>query len=69
VLTFEIEANAYLKRMVRMLVGTLLRVGYGKITPEEFRTILQNADRNFAGPAAEAQGLCLKAVYYTEEEE
>ena len=66
VLTFDIVANAYLKRMVRMLVGTLHRVGYGAMTPDQFRTTLQTADRNSAGPAAAAQGLCLKEVFYAE---
>jgi tRNA pseudouridine38-40 synthase len=64
VLTFDIEANAFLNRMVRMIVGTLLRVGYNRITPQQFYAILQKADRDSAGPAAAAQGLCLMAVHY-----
>lgn len=64
VLTFDIEANAYLKRMVRMLVGTLLRVGYGPINPDQFRTILLTSARDSAGPAAAARGLCLMSVLY-----
>ena len=66
VLTFDIEANAFLKRMVRMIVGTLLRVGYGGMTPEKFYTTLINADRESSGPAAAAHGLCLNAVNYAE---
>ncbi len=63
-LYFDIEANAFLYRMVRMLVGTMLRVGYGALTPEEFADILQTRDRNRAGPAITACGLSLKAVLY-----
>jgi len=63
-LTFDIEANAFLYRMVRMLVGTLLRVGTGSLTPEEFEEILETRDRRRAGPAAAARGLCLRSVTY-----
>lgn len=66
VITFDIEANAYLQRMVRMIVGTLLRVGYGGMTQDQLYTTLHTADRNNAGPAAEARGLCLEAVYYSD---
>lgn len=64
-LSFEVEANAFLYKMVRMLVGTLLRVGYGKLTPAAFTTLLETQDRQSAGPAVAARGLCLKAVTYT----
>ncbi|MDF1513336.1 MAG: tRNA pseudouridine(38-40) synthase TruA [Anaerolineae bacterium] len=65
ILTFDIEANAFLQRMVRMVVGTNLRVGYGKISPANFHQTLQLADRSGAGPAAAPQGLCLMSVKYT----
>ncbi|MGC9348581.1 MAG: tRNA pseudouridine(38-40) synthase TruA [Anaerolineae bacterium] len=64
-LYFDIEADAFLYRMVRMLVGTLLRVGYGAITPEAFEEILTSRARERAGPAVVAKGLCLKSVFYT----
>lgn len=63
-LTFDVEANAFLYRMVRMLVGTLHRVGAGSLTPEEFEEILETRDRHRAGPAAAAKGLCLRSVTY-----
>jgi len=63
-LVFDIEANAFLYRMVRMLVGTLLRVGRRRLTPEEFEEILKGRDRRRAGPAAEAKGLSLTRVIY-----
>jgi len=66
-LYFDIEANAFLYRMVRMLVGTLLRVGYGKLSPEVFGEILRERQRRKAGPAVAPQGLCLRRVFYAEE--
>jgi len=63
-LYFDIEANAFLYRMVRMLVGTLLRVGHGALSPEAFAEVLVTQDRRRSGPAAPARGLCLKAVRY-----
>jgi tRNA pseudouridine38-40 synthase len=63
-LYFDIEANAFLYRMVRMTVGTLLRVGYGALMPEAFERLVEARDRASAGPAVAAQGLCLKAVEY-----
>lgn len=63
-LYFDIEANAFLQRMVRSLVGTLLQVGAGECSPEEFRQRLAGCDRSLAGPTAPPQGLCLVAVNY-----
>ncbi len=63
-LTFDIVANAFLFRMVRMLVGTMLRVGRGALTPQQFAAILDTRDRSSAGPAARACGLTLMAVHY-----
>lgn len=61
---FEIEANGFLKQMVRAIVGTLVEVGKGKISSEEFREILRAKDRKRAGPTAPARGLFLKEVKY-----
>jgi tRNA pseudouridine38-40 synthase len=58
----EIQANAFLYRMVRRIVGTLLLVGKGTLSIEEFRDVLANRRR--AGNAAPPQGLCLIAVKY-----
>jgi len=65
-LRFDIEANAFLYRMVRMLVGTMLRVGSGAITLEQFVQVLETRDRDGAGPAVAAEGLCLKSVAYAD---
>ena len=50
--------------MVRILVGTLLEVGKGKIPPEQVKEILEAKDRQQAGPTAPAEGLCLIKVDY-----
>jgi tRNA pseudouridine38-40 synthase len=61
---FEIEANGFLKQMVRAILGTLVEVGKGKMNAEEFRKILESKDRKKAGPTAPAHGLFLKEVKY-----
>jgi tRNA pseudouridine38-40 synthase len=63
-LRFQIEANAFLRGMVRGIVGTLLWVGRGKISADRFEEILRSRDRAQAGPSAPAQGLCLVTVTY-----
>jgi len=63
-LVFEIEADAFLYRMVRMLVGTLVRVGQQRLMPEDVERILRQKARHQAGPAAPAQGLVLQFVAY-----
>jgi tRNA pseudouridine38-40 synthase len=63
-LRFEIEANGFLKQMVRAIIGTLVEVGKGKIGSEEFQRILDSKDRKRAGPTAPAHGLFLKEVKY-----
>ena len=64
ILTFEIEADAFLYRMARSIVGTLRAVGAGEMTPAEFAAIAASADRSRSGPAAPPQGLCLVEVTY-----
>jgi tRNA pseudouridine38-40 synthase len=61
---FEIEANAFLYRMVRSIVGTLLQVGQGSIPPEQVQEILASRNRGQAGRTAPAHGLCLIRVSY-----
>jgi tRNA pseudouridine38-40 synthase len=61
---FDIVANAFLYRMVRSLVGTLLLVGTGELSPAGFEEILRSADRSRAGQVALAHGLCLMKVNY-----
>jgi len=61
---FEIEANGFLKQMVRAIVGTLVEVGKGKVSADGFQKILASKDRRTAGPTAPAHGLFLKEVKY-----
>ena len=63
-LRFEITADAFLRGMVRAIVGTLLWVGRGKIDARTFEGIVAAGDRAMAGPSAPASGLCLIAVEY-----
>ncbi len=65
-LRFEIEADAFLRGMVRGIVGTLLWVGRGKIGVDRFAEVVRSRDRTQAGPSAPAQGLCLIRVEYGE---
>lgn len=64
VLRFEIEADAFLRGMVRGIVGTLIWVGRGRIGADRFGEILRSRDRSLAGPSAPARGLCLVTVSY-----
>jgi tRNA pseudouridine38-40 synthase len=64
VLHLDIEANAFLYRMVRSIVGTLLQVGTGELSVEQFAARFAAADRSQAGPTAPANGLCLMAIRY-----
>lgn len=63
-LAFEIEADGFLRFMVRNIVGTLVQVGLGKISPDEFGRILMSKDRGQAGATAPAHGLFLIEVKY-----
>lgn len=63
-ITFEIEANGFLKQMVRNIVGTLADVGKGKIGVSEFEEILRAKDRKRAGITAPPQGLFLVKIKY-----
>ena len=65
-LIFEITANAFLNRMVRNIVGTLLRVGRGEFSAGEVAAILVAKDRAASGPPAPACGLCLVKVEYSD---
>ncbi|TMC74438.1 MAG: tRNA pseudouridine(38-40) synthase TruA [Chloroflexi bacterium] len=66
---FEIAADAFLRGMVRAIVGTLLWVGRGKIDAAGFERIVAASDRGVAGPSAPPNGLCLIAVDYGERRE
>ena len=62
--TFTIEADRFLRNMVRAIVGTLFEVGSGKITIADFIGVIEAKDRNKAGSSVPAHGLYLVAVKY-----
>lgn len=63
-LDVDLIANAFLRNMVRVIVGTLLKVGRGKMSPKQVSEILKGRDRTVAGPTAPPQGLTLWSVKY-----
>ncbi len=66
-LLFSITGNNFLYKMVRNIVGTLIYVGLGKISPEEIPSIISAKKRSHAGITAPAHGLTLKKIYYPQE--
>jgi len=60
----EVTANAFLRNMVRIMVGTLVRVGSGRFSPEDVENIIASKDRSMAGETAPPQGLHLLEVRY-----
>ncbi|MCR5488113.1 MAG: tRNA pseudouridine(38-40) synthase TruA [Lachnospiraceae bacterium] len=58
------HGNGFLQNMVRVMAGTLLEAGYGRIRPEDIPLILEARDRSKAGPTAPPQGLMLMKVDY-----
>jgi tRNA pseudouridine38-40 synthase len=62
--TIIVSGDAFLKHMVRNIVGTLIEVGRDKLTPADVKVIFESRDRTKAGPTAPARGLFLVAVDY-----
>ena len=63
-LVFEIEANRFLRHMVRILVGTMVEIGRGTKPPKAISELLASGDRTAAGATAPARGLCLLWAAY-----
>jgi tRNA pseudouridine38-40 synthase len=63
-LVYNVEATAFLRHMVRNIVGTLVEIGRGSRAPQSFSQLLEARDRIQAGPTAPACGLYLIAVKY-----
>jgi tRNA pseudouridine38-40 synthase len=61
---YRVCANGFLYNMVRIIVGTLIDVGKGKISPCDIKKIILSRDRKNAGPTAKADGLYLNKVIY-----
>lgn len=63
-LKFVVKADRFLRNMVRAIVGTLVEVGQGKMTIDEFRRVIETKDRGAAGVSVPASGLFLTDVEY-----
>lgn len=63
-LVFTIKADRFLRNMVRAIVGTMVEIGFGKLTPEGFEEIIFSQDRCSAGTSAPAKGLFLSEIEY-----
>ncbi|KYH33658.1 tRNA pseudouridine(38-40) synthase TruA [Neomoorella mulderi] len=61
---FDVVANGFLYHMVRIMAGTLVEIGRGRLLPEDVPVILAARSREKAGPTAPPQGLCLERVEY-----
>ena len=64
IISVEIIGNGFLYNMVRIIVGTLIQVGTGKINPEYVADIIASKDRSKAGPTVCAKGLTLEEIRY-----
>lgn len=64
VIKIYIAADGFLYNMVRIIVGSLISVGEGKIKPNEIKSIIESKERSKAGIAVPASGLCLEEVFY-----
>lgn len=63
---FEVTGNGFLYNMVRIIVGTLVKVGQGKIPPQQVARMIETKDRALGGKTMPPQGLYLKSVRYPE---
>jgi len=64
VISFEIEGEGFLHNMVRIIIGTVVQIGLGKIEAEEIPKIFEAKNRQQAGPGAPAKGLTLVSITY-----
>lgn len=67
IITIRITGNGFLYNMVRIIAGTLLKIGGGELPPEEIKTVLEKKDRAAAGPTAPACGLTMMGIVYEEQ--
>ena len=63
-IVFEITANRFLRNMVRAIVGTMIEVGLGKVSIDQFKKIIENKDRGEAGTSVPGHALFLTNVSY-----
>jgi len=65
-LVYTVRGRSFLRYMVRKMVGTLLEVGRGKLTPDDILRLFQSRDRSKSGPTIPPQGLCMVSVEHEE---
>ena len=65
-IVYSVRGRSFLRYMVRKMVGTLLDVGRGKLTPADITKLFELRDRSRSGPTVPPQGLCLVSVEYPE---
>jgi tRNA pseudouridine38-40 synthase len=65
-LVFTVSGRSFLRFMVRKMVGSLLEIGRGKLTPDDVDRLYELKDRSKSGPTAPAQGLVMVAVWHDE---
>jgi tRNA pseudouridine38-40 synthase len=63
-----VTGDGFLYNMVRIIAGTMIEVGLGRLSKEEVASAVEKADRRLAGPTAPASGLYLQKVWYCEDE-
>lgn len=66
-LTFVFRGDGFLYKMIRIMVGTLLKIGNGRMAADSIPMIIEARDRNLAGPTAHPEGLYLHEVVYEKE--
>jgi tRNA pseudouridine38-40 synthase len=63
-LVYRVTADRFLRNMVRAICGTLLEIGFGKMSLDEFREVIESRDRSNAGTSVPAKGLFLTDITY-----
>lgn len=66
IITIRVQGNGFLYNMVRIIAGTLIKVGSGNLDPKQMPRILEACDRSMAGPTAPAHGLTMIGLEYEE---
>lgn len=66
IITFKVTGNGFLYNMVRIMAGTLIDIGRGRIALESLEDIIASCDRTKAGPTASPNGLVLYKIYYND---
>jgi tRNA pseudouridine38-40 synthase len=65
-LVFTVQGRSFLRYMVRKMVGTLLDVGRGRLSPRDIDRLYELKDRSKSGPTVPPQGLCMVSVEHEE---